>query len=139
MCWDLAFPEAFRQLVLAGAKLIIIPSYWTGLDMSDEGLSYNADCEKMFVQSTLVTRAFENTAAIIYCNVGGPEEEGFFGCSQVVLPIVGSVPGSFTDSEEGVRVLDMDMRTVDIAEKNYQIRADMARPAWHYGYAKSNL
>ncbi|KAF4451837.1 hypothetical protein F53441_5156 [Fusarium austroafricanum] len=137
VCWDLAFPEAFRQLVLAGAKIIIIPSYWTSLDMCKDGLAYNADCEKMFIQSALVTRAFENTAAVIYCNAGGPAEEGFFGCSQVTLPIVGTVPGSFTDGEEAMRILDVDMRTVDIAESNYQIRQDLAREDWHYGYLKS--
>lgn len=134
VCWDLAFPEAFRQLILAGAKMIIIPSYWTSLDMSHEGLAYNKDCEKMFVQNTLVTRAFENTAAILFCNAGGPKEDGFFGCSQAVLPIVGKVPGSFTDGEEGMRVLEIDMRTVDVAEENYQVRNDLAREDWHYGY-----
>ncbi len=136
VCWDLAFPEAFRQLVLAGAKIIIMPSYWGSLDMSSEGLAYNKDCEKMFVQSTLVARAFENTAAIIYCNAGGPAEEGFFGCSQVVLPIVGPVPGSFSNSEEGMRIVKVDMRTVDIAEQNYNIREDLRREDWHYGYSK---
>ncbi|KAF7548797.1 hypothetical protein G7Z17_g6832 [Cylindrodendrum hubeiense] len=136
VCWDLAFPEAFRQLVLAGAKIIIIPSYWTSADMCKEGLAYNPECEKMFVQSTLITRSFENTAAVIYCNVGGPTEEGFFGCSQVALPIVGTVPGSFTDGEEGMRVLDVDMRTVELAEHNYEIRKDLGREGWHYGYAK---
>ncbi|KAF4960965.1 hypothetical protein FGADI_615 [Fusarium gaditjirri] len=139
VCWDLAFPEAFRQLVLAGAKIIIIPSYWTALDMCKDGLAYNADCERMFIQSALVTRAFENTAAVIYCNAGGPAAEGFFGCSQVALPIVGTVPGSFTDGEEAMRILDVDMRTVDIAERNYQIRQDLAREDWHYGYFKNTV
>ncbi|OLN90164.1 putative nitrilase [Colletotrichum chlorophyti] len=138
ICWDLAFPEAFRQLVLAGARIIIIPSYWTLSDMSEEGLAYNANCEKMFVQSTLTTRAFENTAAIIYCNATGPPEDGFFGCSQVSLPIVGTVPGSFTDGEEGMRVVDVDMRVVDLAERNYKVRQDLRRDDWHYGYVKSN-
>ncbi|KAH7161492.1 carbon-nitrogen hydrolase [Dactylonectria macrodidyma] len=137
VCWDLAFPEAFRQLVLAGAKIIIIPSYWTSADMCKEGLAYNPNCEEMFVQSTLITRAFENTAAVIYCNAGGSAEEGFFGCSQVVLPIVGKVPGSFTDGEEEMRVLEVDMQAVELAERNYEIRRDLARENWHYGYAKS--
>ncbi|KAF4440169.1 carbon-nitrogen hydrolase [Fusarium acutatum] len=139
VCWDLAFPEAFRQLVLAGAKIIIIPSYWTALDMCKDGLAYNADCERMFIQSALVTRAFENTAAVIYCNAGGPAAEGFFGCSQVALPIVGTVAGSFTDGEEAMRILDVDMKTVDIAERNYQIRQDLARDDWHYGYLKNTV
>jgi hypothetical protein len=28
---------------------------------------------------------------------------------------------------------------VDIAEKNYQIRKDLAGENWHYGYSKANL
>ncbi|WQF86720.1 Putative carbon-nitrogen hydrolase [Colletotrichum destructivum] len=136
VCWDLAFPEAFRQLVLAGAKVIIMPSYWTLSDMSKEGLAYNANCERMFVENTLTTRAFENTAALIYCNATGPPEQGFFGCSQVALPIVGKVPGSFNDGEEGMRLVDVDMRVVEIAERNYQIRKDLKRVDWHYGYSK---
>lgn len=139
VCWDLAFPEAFRQLVLAGARIIIIPSYWTSGDMCSEGLEYNADCEKMFVQASLIARAFENTAAVIYCNAAGPAEDGFFGCSQVALPLVGTVPGSFEDGEEGMRILDVDMRTVDIAEQNYKIRQDLRREDWHYGYSKAKI
>ncbi|CAH0046972.1 unnamed protein product [Clonostachys solani] len=139
VCWDLAFPEAFRQLVLDGAKIIIIPSYWTSGDMTPDGLEYNPDCERLFVQNALVTRAFENTAAVIYCNVAGPAEEGFFGCSQVTLPIVGTVPGSFSDSEEGMRLVGVDMRAVEVAEKNYKIRQDMAGKDWHYGYDKVDI
>uniref|UniRef100_A0A8H7K989 CN hydrolase domain-containing protein n=1 Tax=Bionectria ochroleuca TaxID=29856 RepID=A0A8H7K989_BIOOC len=139
VCWDLAFPEAFRQLVLDGAKIIIVPSYWTSGDMTPDGLEYNPDCERLFVQNALVTRAFENTAAVIYCNVAGPAEEGFFGCSQVTLPIVGTVPGSFSDSEEGMRLVGVDMRAVEVAEKNYKIRQDMAGKDWHYGYEKVDV
>lgn len=29
ICWDLAFPEAFRELIAAGAELIIIPTFCT--------------------------------------------------------------------------------------------------------------
>lgn len=107
--------------------------------MCSEGLAYNPECEKMFVQNTLVTRAFENTAAVIYCNSGGPAQEGFFGCSQVALPILGTVPGSFNDCEEGMRTLNVDMQVVEIAEENHQIRKDLARENWHYGYSKANL
>ncbi|KAJ0162894.1 putative nitrilase [Colletotrichum tanaceti] len=138
VCWDLAFPEAFRQLVLAGARIIVVPSYWTLSDMSSEGRAYNADCERVFVENALTARAFENTAALIYCNATGPAEQGFFGCSQVALPIVGKVPGSFNDGEEGMRLVDVDMRVVDVAERNYQIRKDLKRADWHYGYTKGS-
>jgi len=29
ICWDLAYPEAFRSLITQGAKIIIIPTFWT--------------------------------------------------------------------------------------------------------------
>lgn len=28
VCWDLAFPEAFREMISQGAKLFIIPTFW---------------------------------------------------------------------------------------------------------------
>ncbi|KAI8234811.1 putative nitrilase [Colletotrichum sp. SAR 10_86] len=44
--------------------------------------------------------------------------------------------GSFTDGEEDMRVIDVDMRVVEIAEQNYQIRKDLKKDNWHYGYNK---
>ena len=42
ICWDLAFPEAFRELIAAGAQLIIIPTFWTLNDCSPAGLAHVA-------------------------------------------------------------------------------------------------
>lgn len=28
ICWDLAFPEAFREMIMQGAKIFIIPTFW---------------------------------------------------------------------------------------------------------------
>lgn len=61
ICWDLAFPEAFRELICQGAKLIIIPSFWTLNDCSEEGLKYNPSAEVVLLDSFLTARTFENT------------------------------------------------------------------------------
>jgi predicted amidohydrolase len=61
ICWDLGFPEAFRELISQGAKIIIIPTYWGLNDCSKIGLGYNPSSEILFIDSTLITRAFENT------------------------------------------------------------------------------
>ena len=135
ICWDLGFPEAFRALILQGAKIIIIPTFWTAFDMSAEGLAYNKDAETLFLKSTLVARAFENTACIVFCNAGGPKEEGYVGLSSVTMPIAGTLSGSFEDGETGVRVVEVDMKLLDIAENNYKIREDLKRDDWHYGYS----
>ena len=137
ICWDLGFPEAFRSLIMQGAKIIIIPTFWTAFDMSSEGLAYNKDAESLFLKSTLVTRAFENTACIIFCNAAGPREEGYLGLSSVNMPIVGALPGSFEDGTPGMRVIETNMKLLDIAEANYKIREDLQREDWHYGYSHS--
>ncbi|EXJ90566.1 hypothetical protein A1O1_03669 [Capronia coronata CBS 617.96] len=134
ICWDIAFPEAFRTLVRQGARLIIVPTFWTTDDLSSEARKYGPDVDITFLKSALITRAFENTCAIIFCNVGGPAEEGYSGLSRVVLPLVGNVEGGFEDAQPGMKIVEVDMRTVDVAEENYKIREDLARKDWHYGY-----
>ena len=104
--------------------------------MSEEGLKLNPDAEALFLQSTVVTRAFENTCCIVFVNAGGPRSEGFCGLSQVAMPILGTVEGSFKDSEEGMRVVEVNMEVLDVAERNYKVREDMAREDWHYGYSR---
>jgi predicted amidohydrolase len=64
ICWDLAFPEAFRELIANGAKIIIIPTFWTHKDCSEEGLKLNPAAEALFLDSMLTARAFENTCGM---------------------------------------------------------------------------
>lgn len=133
VCWDLAFPEAFRSLVHQGVDLILIPTYWTAFDMKPEGLKINPDAEKLFLESTLVARAFENTCTVVFVNAGGPEQEGFLGLSGVYAPIAGRIEGSFTNGEEGMRIIEVDLGIADVAEDNYRIREDLQGETWHYG------
>jgi len=132
VCWDLAFPEAFRALVAQGADLIVIPSYWYMSDVDDDARRFNPDCERLFLSSALVARAYENTAAVVFCNAGG--------LSQVAVPILGAM-GAFGTAEEtrergegDMRVVEVDMEVLRVAEGNYKVREDMAREGWHYGY-----
>lgn len=101
ICWDLAFPEAFRELITAGAKIIIVPTFcmipspfrgigpyprrllplvsngadWsigTLTDCSEYGLSVNPRSEALFLESTITSRTFENTCTVVFVNAGGP-------------------------------------------------------------------
>lgn len=131
ICWDLAFPEAFRELVAQGAKMVVIPSYWKLSDAGDIGMKRNPVSEKIFMDAALTSRAFENTCAVVYCNVGGPVDDGFAGCSQVTVPFLGCI-GRVDSSEETVMVVEVGMDVVDEAESVYKIREDMACASWHY-------
>lgn len=65
ICWDLAFPEAFRELVSQGAKVIVVPTFWTLNDCNKEGLAQNPSAEAVFLDSVLTARAFENTCGTL--------------------------------------------------------------------------
>lgn len=114
ICWDLAFPEAFRELIAQGAKMIIIPTFWTLKDCNEKGLKRNPLAEQLFLESTLVARAFENTCAVVFCNAGGPDGEGegkeegtWAGGSQVAMPFVGAL--GKLGALEGMSVVDIEM------------------------------
>ncbi|KAK1237194.1 hypothetical protein MKX07_006073 [Trichoderma sp. CBMAI-0711] len=57
ICWDLAFPEALRQLVADGAKLVIIPAYWHINKVNPRLLALSPDSEAVFLDSVTVARA----------------------------------------------------------------------------------
>lgn len=125
VCWDLAFPEAFRRLVADGADIIIVPSWWYAADAGPEALALNPDAEKLFLESATLARACENTAAIVFCNAGG--------LSGLFMPIVGAVK-KIPIGEDRMEIAEMDLDVLKVAENNYKIREDMARSGWHYKY-----
>ena len=128
ICWDLAFPEAFRALVADGADIIIIPSWWYPDDVSEEALALNPNSEKMFLESATTMRAYENTAAIVFCNAGG--------LSCVCMPLVGCLE-RLAVGEERMLVRDVDLGVLSVAEDNYKVRQDMQAKGWHYSYTLS--
>ncbi|CAJ2505804.1 Uu.00g131980.m01.CDS01 [Anthostomella pinea] len=138
ICWDIAFPEAFRELVTDGAEIICVPTFWTMKDVSDDSYNLNPDGEALFLNSTVVTRAFENTCAVVFVNAGGPPEKGndtnFAGVSQVTVPHIG--PMGRLGRAEGMSIVDLDMDVLRIAEGSYKVREDMKREGWHYAYTQ---
>jgi predicted amidohydrolase len=125
VCWDLAFPEAFRALITDGADLILIPSFWHLSDVDARALKLNPLCEKTFLEATLVSRAYENTCAVVYVNSGG--------LSQVAMPILGALGEIDVDVEE-MKIVELDLDILALAEENYKVRTDLQREGWHYGY-----
>lgn len=129
-CWDLAFPEAFRELARDGADIIVVPTCWT-LDESDRvGLELNPNYESLFINSLITARCFENSCAIVFANAGGPSDV-YVGLSQVAVPYVGAID-AMKDSSEGMVLADIDLGVLKAAEANYKVREDMTGTGWHY-------
>ena len=126
ICWDLAFPEAFRELIASGAKLIIIPTFWALSDCNPYGLSKNPLAEQLFLESTLTSRAFENTCGVVFVNAGAApgkgERGGYAGLSRVTMPFVGPLreEGVELANEEGMSIVEADMELVEEAEGELQ-------------------
>jgi len=74
ICYDLRFPEVFRQYALLGATLILLPAEWP-LSRVDHW------------KTLLRARAIENQMYIIATNcVGQTEKEIYGGCSAIINP-----------------------------------------------------
>ncbi|KAJ5547233.1 hypothetical protein N7494_004818 [Penicillium frequentans] len=131
ICWDLAFPEAWRELTSAGAKIIIVPTMWMRNGASEAGGAQNPSASFLFVDSILTARTFENTCAVVFANAGGPPGKAYCGLSQINIPYAGPLVRLGT-STEGMGVATLDMAVMEDAEANYGIRADMADPDWCY-------
>ena len=123
ICWDLAFPEAFRELVTDGAQVVVIPSYWHIAKINPKLLALNPKSEMTFLDSVTVARAYENTCAVAFCNA--------WGQSQVTMPILGSL-GKLEVEREGTILSKVDFDVLRIAEEHFKVRADLRGDEWHH-------
>jgi predicted amidohydrolase len=135
VCWDLAFPEAWRELVSQGAKIIIVPTLWTRSGASEAGRQQNPSAPSLFLDSILTARTFENTCAVVFANAGGPPGRNYCGLSQINIPYAGPLVRLGT-SAEGMAVATLDLAVLEDAEENYAIRSDLTDPSWHYRHTR---
>ncbi|TPX18819.1 uncharacterized protein E0L32_011498 [Thyridium curvatum] len=127
VCWDLSFPEAFRELVADGADVVFVPCCWYLSDVDRAAREINPQCERVFLESVTVARACESGIAVVFVNEGG--------LSRVAMPLVGVVEGSQMEpGAEGMRVVDVDLGVLRVAEGNYRVRKDMMGEGWHYAH-----
>ncbi|KAI4096723.1 MAG: hypothetical protein LQ344_000863 [Seirophora lacunosa] len=136
ICWDLSYPEAFRELITAGAKIIIAPTFWTLSAGSAYGRSVNPRYCALFIESTITARTFENTCAVVFANAGGrkgSQSLNYAGLSRVAVPFLEAL-GEETknSSEEGMSVVDLDMKHVEQAEATLHVRENLANEDWYY-------
>lgn len=128
-CYDLAFPEAIRSIVLAGSRVVLVPMAW--------------EIARGFVMRRVVAaRAVENVAYLVAVNQCGPVGDlRFLGASQVIDPLGETVVELGT--EEELRVVDLDLGAVDALRaqqdaRTYPLLTDR-RPELYGGLAAPAL
>ncbi|KAI8137495.1 carbon-nitrogen hydrolase [Fennellomyces sp. T-0311] len=134
ICWDIAFPEAFRHMALEhNAQLVIAPAYWTLEDAGPIGMKHDPMSESKFIDYICTARAYENEVCMVFCN-GADASEGqpkpplgtMAGGTQITVPFKGPVAHCKGRAEEMiVAEVDVEGLTSD-AEKVYKIRKDWA-------------
>jgi predicted amidohydrolase len=70
ICWDIAFPAMFAEMVAQGVELVISPTYWSFTKPGNE-VEEVVDDEILLIDSLCTTRAFENNILFAYCNAAG--------------------------------------------------------------------
>ncbi|KAH9810655.1 carbon-nitrogen hydrolase [Melampsora americana] len=105
LCWDLAWPEAFRDLMKQGAEVIIVPACWMLQDLGDIGQKHDPHglTERRMIDSM--------------------KSDGFLGGSSVAMPLKGSVI-RFNDPIERLEVVEIDLNILEDARFLYKIRED---------------
>lgn len=129
ICWDLIFPEIFRDMARQNVKIVICPSYWNYGD-AGIGLKYNRDAEVKLASSLSGGRAFENEMIIVFCNASGSGYSNLeftpFGHSQISAPFVGAIK-KLNHNKEKMFIQEIDTAILNDAEKVYKIRADLKK------------
>ncbi|WP_263261174.1 carbon-nitrogen hydrolase family protein [Pseudomonas sp. RIT-PI-S] len=94
ICYDVEFPEAVRELALAGADLIVVPTA-------------NMAGFEVVAQVTVRARAYENGCYLAYANYCGDEGElRYCGLSSLCGPAGEQI--ALNETEEGLLVVDLD-------------------------------
>ena len=91
ICYDLRFPELFREMSGAGAEIFLVPAAWPSIRME----AWEALCR---------ARAVENQAYVVACNATG---KGLLGHSMVVDPW--GVKSASLGRREGVLRAELDL------------------------------
>ena len=128
ICWDLAFPELFRQMFHQRCDIVVCPSCWC-LEDAGTGRRHNPRAEQLLIDSSCTARAFENEMAVVFCNVAGRWNGSRGPCTsaghtQVAVPFVG--PAAMLEhNQEAVLLHEVDTAILADAEQSYEIKKDL--------------
>jgi predicted amidohydrolase len=109
-CYDLRFPEQFRRLLDAGARVFVIPAAWPAARVEHWTLLGRA-------------RAIENQCAVIQCNTAGSHACTTMGGHSQVVAATGEILAEAGENEQ-VLVVDLDVEAITAWRESFPVLAD---------------
>lgn len=109
-CYDLRFPEMFRLLLDAGARVVVVPAAWPAARVAHWSLLARA-------------RAVEDQLFVVACNTAGTHAGTAMGARSVVVGPGGEVLAEAGDDEQVLSV-ELDVDRVDTVRAAFPVLAD---------------
>ncbi len=110
-CYDLRFPELFRRLVDAGARLVLLPAAWPAA---------RVDAWRLLGRA----RAVEDQFVLVQCNTAGTHAGVRMGGYSQVVDARGDVLAEAGPDDECVLQVDVDLAAVDAWREAFPVLAD---------------
>jgi predicted amidohydrolase len=110
-CYDLRFPELYRQQVEAGAKMFLVPAAWPATRVGHWTLLGRA-------------RAIENQCVVVQCNTAGRHARYEMGGRSQVVTASGEVLAEATGTEQEVLSVDVDLAATTAYRKAFPVLDD---------------
>ena len=109
VCYDLRFPELYRNMLSHDVQIIVVPSAFT------------ATTGEVHWEVLLKTRAVENLSYVVASNQGGAhiDHRATWGHSMIIDPW-----GNILDciiSGEGMAIADIDLQRQEVLRKNFPV------------------
>lgn len=111
ICYDLRFPELFRQYTLQGAQLFLIPAEWP--------LS-----RAKHWSTLLCARAIENQCFVAAVNSVAAGGETIFGGQSMLIDPSGNILSQASSGEEELVIADLDFDLVEQVRKTIPVFKD---------------
>ena len=111
VCYDLRFPELYRNLADQGAEIITVPSAFT------------ANTGEAHWEILLRARAIENQLFIVGANLVDRDhpKRGLWGGSAIIDPW-GTILDSVTGNQPGIAIADINVELIRQQRRNIPVR-----------------
>lgn len=127
ICWDLILPEVFRMYVRK-VDLLVIPSFW-GIAGNALQAKYSFSLEKKYYTALGISRAYENSFALLFVNSVGKYKSSFYsdrimGGSYFVNPPLGIIHKTNNKDQHVLHIVKFDRKPISQYKEYYATDKD---------------